>query len=90
MACLVVVGASFLVAPEFDTHYGGFLALFFAVVLSATAVRLLPLARPFMTIAIVGAMLALFVVSVHHVIQQAKEPLPTWRLTEPSHRQHAS
>jgi hypothetical protein len=77
MACLVVVGASFLVAPEFDTHYGGFLALFFALVLSATAVRLLPLARPLMTIAIVGAMLALFVVSVHHVIQQAKEPLPT-------------
>ena len=77
MVSLVLVAASFLVASEFEDHYGGFLALFIALVLSATAVRLLPLAKRLMTIAIVVATVAVFLLSVHHASHVPKEPLPT-------------
>ncbi len=77
MACVVVVGASFLLAPEFQSHYGGFFTPFLALVLSATAVRLLPLARPLLTVAIVVAMLGFFLMSAHDIVDKQKEPLPT-------------
>ena len=77
MVCLVLVGASFLVASEFEDHYGGFLAVFIALVLSATAVRLLPIAKRLMTIAIVVITAGVVLLSVHHASQFAKEPLPT-------------
>lgn len=80
MACLVIVTASFLVASEFDSHYGGFLAPFLALVLSETAVRLLTLVRSLMTIAMVVASVVIFVFAVHLVANNAKEPPPTTAL----------
>lgn len=77
MACALFVGVSFLVGTEFDRHYGGFFAPFLALVLSATAVRLLPLARPLMKIVIATAMLSYFALSVRFVLSYAKQPLQT-------------
>ena len=77
MACVVIVGAAFLTSPEFDTHYGGFFAPFMALVLSATAVRLLPLARPLMAAVITVALLAFIGHSVKNVLDEAKASMPS-------------
>jgi hypothetical protein len=72
LACAIIVGASFLVSPEFDPHYGGFLAPFLALVFSATAVRLLPLARTFMPILITAVMVVFIGHSVRNVVDEAQ------------------
>lgn len=74
MACLAVVGASFLLATGYYTHYGGFLSLFLAIVLSATAARLVPFAEPFMKIAMAMAMLGFFVIAARGVVGNKNEP----------------
>jgi hypothetical protein len=76
MACAVIVGLSFLVSPEFDVHYGGFLAPFIALVFSATAVRLLPLGRTVMPVLIAVVMVAFIGHSVKNVVDEAKVPGP--------------
>jgi len=77
MVCLVMVAASFLVAAEFDSHYGGFLAPFLALVLSATATRLVTIGGTAMTVAMAAASIALFLLAVQLVGTDAKEQLPT-------------
>lgn len=76
MACAVIVGFSFLGATEYDRHYGGFFAPFLAIVLSATAVRLLPLSMPTMKIAAAIMTLGYFALSVRFVLLYAKQPSP--------------
>lgn len=74
MACAVIVGLSFLASPEFDPHYGGFLAPFMALVFSATAVRLLPLGRSVMPVVIAVVMIVFIGHSVKNILDEAKVP----------------
>jgi uncharacterized membrane protein len=76
IACFLVVGGSFLVSAEFDTHYGGFLAPFLALILSATVVRLRPLSRTLVTVVVVIALCGFVAHAVQHVARQPQESLP--------------
>jgi hypothetical protein len=76
MACGVIVGLSFLVSPEFFAHYGGFLAPFLALVLSATAVRLVPLGRTVVPVLIAAAMVLFIGHSVKNVVNETKLASP--------------
>jgi hypothetical protein len=80
MACAVIVGLSFLVSPEYDPHYGGFLAPFMALVFSATAVRLLPLGRTVMPVLIAVVMVVFIGHSVGNVLDEPKVPSPATAL----------
>ncbi|MFZ0251998.1 MAG: glycosyltransferase family 87 protein [Acidimicrobiales bacterium] len=72
MACAVIVGLSFLVSPEFDAHYGGFLAPFMALVFSATAVRLVPLGRTVVPV-VIAVVIVLFIGhSVKNVVNETR------------------
>ncbi len=77
MACVVIIGVAFLTSPEFDAHYGGYFAPFMALVLSATAVRLLPLARPLMAVVIAVALVAFIGHSVKNVLDEPKASTPS-------------
>jgi Glycosyltransferase family 87 len=76
MACFLVVFGSFMVSPEFDTHYGGFLAPFLALVVSATVVRFLPLSRTIVAVIVVVAAVGFVAHAVRHVADQQRESIP--------------
>jgi hypothetical protein len=72
IACVVIIGIAFLLSPEFDPHYGGFFAPFLALVLSATAVRLLPLGHTVVPVLITVAVVLFVGHSVKNVVDQPR------------------
>jgi hypothetical protein len=77
VACLVIVGVSYLATGEYDSHYGGFIAPFLALVLSATAARLLPMAISTVKLCFVIALFAYFSWSVRSFIETKYPDIPS-------------
>lgn len=77
LACLILVGLSFLVTGKYDSHYGGFFAPFFALILSSVAVLLLPLAKPAVKLCVAIALLFYFAVSDRSYLGTKYPSVPT-------------
>lgn len=77
LACVVIVGVSFLLSTEYDPHYGGFFAPFFAVAMSGVAVRLASLALPALTVAVAIVVVGYAAVSIGDVARQKAAPAAT-------------
>jgi Glycosyltransferase family 87 len=76
-ACLLLVVIAFLASAEYYPHYGGFLAPILGLVLSAAAIRLLPMALPIVKICFVIAILASFALADRSFIETKYPTVPT-------------
>jgi hypothetical protein len=77
LVCLAAVGLSFIATSEYDSHYGGFIAPFLALVLSAVMIRMLPLTNLVVRVCFVIALLGYFVITDHSFIDTKYPGVPT-------------
>jgi hypothetical protein len=76
ITCLIAIVFSFVATAGYYTHYGGFLAPFLALVLSAMSVRLLAVARPALKICFALALVLYFGWSDHAFVESKYPRVP--------------
>jgi hypothetical protein len=77
ITCLILVGLSFLATGEYDSHYGGFFAPFLALVLSAIAVRLVPMVKPIVAVCFAIVLIVYFGLSDRSFFETKYPNIPT-------------
>jgi hypothetical protein len=75
--CLLIVGITFLASAEFYPHYGGFIAPFLSLVLSALAARVQPVTKAIVQISFAIAMLAFFGLADRSFLETEYPNVPT-------------